>query len=204
MKYLIAFWGLLIVNLAWGQTYPSQIWHEGKLVLMEGDTIRGQIKYDLENDLVQLNINNTIQTYSARKILFFEIFDQTIDNYRYFYALPYNVQPDYKVPLIFEVLYEGELSLLVREEIVMETAPQYSTFYQPTFYSSRTRLDFQFYFLDKTGNIDRYTMKKGDLLSHMKKKSSQVKQYMKKNNLKHDRKNDLFRIIAYYNALLAG
>jgi len=201
---LFVFFAIIGSLPASGQTYPSQIWHNGKLVTLEEDTLRGKIKYDLENDLVQVNIGNTIQTYSSRKILFYEIFDETINNYRYFYSLPYNIQSDYKVPILFEVLYEGELTLLVREAIVVESAPQYSYYYQPVFNSTRTKLDFEYYFLDKEGNIERYTMKKKDLLRQMKKKAPQVKQYIKKNNLKHDRKNDLFRIIAYYNALLGA
>jgi hypothetical protein len=97
-------------------------------VSIDGDTIRGQLKYDLQNNAVQVNTRNVMQTYSARKIHYFEIFDETIDSYRHFYALPYSVQANYEVPLIFEVLYEGQLSLLCREEVVTEAAPQYNAY----------------------------------------------------------------------------
>lgn len=186
----------------YSQTFPSQLWHDGKLVLLDEDTLAGKIKYDFENDLVQLNIRNTIQTYASRKILYFEIFDEMSNNYRYFYSLPYEIQNNYEIPIIFEVLYEGELTLLARETIVTETVPQYNTFYRPQFYNTRARLDYNYFFLNKNGTIERYTMKKNDLLNYMRKKSSQVRQYMRKNNLKHDERADLFRIVAYYNALI--
>ncbi|MGK7397001.1 MAG: hypothetical protein ACNS62_20665 [Candidatus Cyclobacteriaceae bacterium M3_2C_046] len=203
MRKILVIVLVMVAHLTIGQTFPSDVWHEGKLVLLEGDTLVGKIKYDIDNDLVQLNIGNTLQTYSSRKILYFEIFDETVDNYRYFYALPYQIQPNYKVPIIFEVLYEGALTLLARETIVTENVPQYSYYhYRPQFYNTRARLDYNYYFLDKKGEIVKYTMKRRDLLDIMKNKSSQVKQYIKKNNLKYDKRSDLFRIVAYYNALI--
>ena len=193
---------LIITTGGFAQTFPSEIWHDGKVVLFDEDTLTGKIKYDLENDLIQLHIKNTIQTYSSRKILYFEIFDEVSNNYRYFYALPYEIQNNYEVPLIFEVLYEGPLSLLAREKIVTENVPQFNTFYRPQIFNTRARLDYTYYFLDKNGSIQRYTMKKGDLLRIMKSKSGQIRQYMRKNKLQHDQRNDLFRIVAYYNALI--
>ena len=187
------------------QEFPSEMWHDGKLVLLEGDTLRGKLKYDFEMDLVQLLSNNVLQTYSARKILYFEIYDNNIGSYRYFYSLPYKIEATYMAPILFEVLYEGQLSLLCREVIVTETVSNYSYYsYRQPYYSTRSRLDFAYFFLDQQGEIERYAMKKAELLSIMKSKSSQVKQYMKKNNLKHDKRSDLFRIVAYYNALLDG
>lgn len=192
---------------AYSQDFPSELWHKGKLVLLSEDTIVGKIKYDLQNDILQVNVRNVLQTYSSRKILYFEIFDETIESYRHFYALPYNVQSNYKVPLLFEVLYEGKLSLLCREEIVTESVPQYNAYpysnYRSSPYNqSRARLSYKYYFLDEKGSIQNYNMKKNELMSFFKKHNQQVKQYIKKNKLKHDKMRDLVRITAYYNALL--
>lgn len=190
------------------QDFPSEMWHNGKLVLLSQDTIIGKIKYDLKNDIIQINIKNALQTYSARKIFYFEIFDETIDSYRHFYSLPYNVQPNYKVPLLFEVLYEGQLSLLCREEVVTESAPQYNSYPYSSYYGNnsynqtRTRLSYKYYFFDERGGIQDYNMKKNELLTFFKKHQQQVKQYIKKNNLKPDKMSDLVRLTAYYNALL--
>lgn len=195
-------------SLVCAQDFPSELWHTGKLVLISEDTIVGKIKYDLQNDAVQINIRNVLQTYSARKILYFEIFDETIDSYRHFYALPYQVQKNYEIPLIFEVLYEGHLSLLVREEIVTESVPNYNSYpysyYGNSPYSNqkRARLNYKYYFLDERGGIQNYNLKKNELMTFFKKHHQQVKQYIKKNNLKHDRMRDLVRLTAYYNALL--
>ncbi len=206
-KGLLLYFFIQISFLGVSQDFPSEIWHKGKLVLLSEDTIVGKLKYDLQNDAVQINVRNVLQTYSARKILYFEIFDETIDSYRHFYSLPYNVQSNYKVPLLFEVLYEGHLSLLCREEIVTESVPQYNS-YPYSYYGSRpynqsrARLNYKYYFLDEKGGIRNYNLKKNELMQFFKSRQQQVKQYIKKNNLKHDRMRDLVRVTAYYNALL--
>ncbi len=182
------------------QTFPSELWHEGKVVLLEDIVVRGEIKYDLENNLVQVNVGNTIQTYSARKILFFEIFDQIAKIYRTFYALPYSAQTNYEAPVLFEVIYEGNLTLLCREYIMQENLPQMG-YYTRNNVFTRQRLAFNYYFLKKNSKIKQYTMKKKDLFEVMQVHQSNIKQYIKKNKLRYDRREDLAQITAFYNEL---
>ena len=186
----------------YGQDFQSEMLHEGELVLLNGDTLKGQIKYNLQNDLIQIVINETVQTYSSRKILYFSIYDRTVDMYRSFYSIPFEVQPNYKIPILFEVLYEGKLSLLAREAIVTETVPQYSYMYRSSVNMTRTKLDYEYYFLDEKGNFVKYNNKKFEIFDVMKRKEPQIKQYIKKNRLKLDNRRDLVRITAYYNALV--
>jgi hypothetical protein len=189
------------------QDFPSEYWHSGKLVLMSEDTLYGKIKYDLDNDIIQLEQNAVMKTFSAKKIFYFEIFDETVDNYRHFYSLPYRVQQNYEVPIIFEVLFEGNLSLLCREEIVTENIQSYNYnpyYYSPNYGNTRTKLKYNYYFLNKNGDITLYSLKKNDLLRFFKGKEQAINKYMKKNNLKHDRMRDLVRITAYYNALMGS
>lgn len=209
IKHIISFFCLnffILITVA-AQDFPSELWHDGKLVLLSGDTIAGKLKYDFENDIVQVNQVNRLKTYSSRKILYFEIFDKTVESYRYFYALPFNVQANYKTPVLFEVLYEGKLSLLCREHIVTETQQPYANYNYGYYYPSgssysRTRLAYAYFFLNHKGDIAQYNLKKKELLDFFGNKSKQVKQYINKNNLKHDRMHDLVRITAYYNALI--
>ena len=67
---------------------------------------------------------------------------------------------------------------------------------------TRTRLAYEYYFIDKKGTFTKYNTKKNELYTIMRKKSQQIKQYVKKNNLKTDLRRDLVRITAYYNAIL--
>jgi hypothetical protein len=206
IAYMV-FW-LLSCNLSNAQNFPSELWHSGVFITTDGDTIKGRIKYDMQTEAVLVETKTGIQTFSARKMHYFEIFDETIDSYRHFYALPYRVQANYEAPMIFEVLYEGHLSLLCREEIVTESVPQYNAYpygyYNNQFNQSRTRLNYEYYFLsqDGEGKIMNYNMKKNELFTFFGKREKDIKQYFRKNKLKHDRMRDLVRVTAYYNALL--
>ncbi len=199
----------LLILIAFGsltasaQYFPSQIWHEGELTLLSGDKLQGKLKYNLEADVVQLNTINTVQTYSARKILFFEFYDQEYGRYRQFYALPYEGTSNYRVPRLFEVLHENTLTLLCREEIVQDNLPQFGYYnYYGNRMGTRQRLDFNYYFLNRDGEIVRYSQKKDDLYNIMDNHQREVRKYIKQNRLKHDRQGDLVRITAYYNTLL--
>ena len=199
MKYFAAFFFLLITGIVQAQ-FPSELWHEGKVVLLQGDTLKGAIKYDLERDIIQLNDAKTIEAYSARKVLYFNLFDETVNRYRQFYAIPYQVTIDYKTPVLFEVLYEGKLTLLAREYIMLETSNFSPSFSSSSF--SRPVLRYNFYFLDATGNILFYGGNKKELLAYMKKYDNEMTEYIKRNRLHYNDKNDIIQIVKYYNQLI--
>lgn len=200
----IALWllGLWLVPFSgYAQEFPFQVWHEGKIVLMSNDTLKGHIKYNLEGNVVQYESKQQVKAFSSQQVLYFEIFDNIFETFRYFYSLPYYVQSNYKTPILFEVLYEGPLTLLAREYTVEETVQHYSYYYR-NHYSTRTRLAFDYFFLDMTGDIRKYTVKRSDLFEIMKKKEDEMRKFIKKNNLRIDRREDLVRAVAYYNSLI--
>lgn len=180
------------------QKFPSDLWHEGKIVLLEGDTLRGSVKYDLQQDLVQYGVANERTTaFSARKVLFFEIFDNSVRRYRQFFALPFTTTSGYKAPVFFELLEEGKMTLLSRESV------EYRTYNSPYYMGSYSRLVLvhKYYFLDDKGNISEFTGNKNDLIQLMKNKGDEVEKYIKTNKLRHEDKHDFTRIVAYYNSL---
>jgi hypothetical protein len=189
---------LILTVYAEAQTFPSDLWHEGKIVLLEGDTLRGSIKYDLQQDLVQYAVaNERTVAYSARKVLFFEIYDNTVRKYRQFFALPFSTTTGYKAPVFFELLEEGKMTLLSRESV------EYRTYNSPYYMGSYSRLVLihKFFFLDDLGNISEFSGNKNDLLNLMNKKSDEIEKYIKANKLRYDDKYDFARIVAYYNSL---
>ncbi len=198
MKLLLnILWLLALCQISLAQYFPSEYWHEGYLVTIQGDSIKGNLKYDLENDLVQLDKDGRIQTFSSRKMTFFEIFDATTENYRKFYSIPYSVNLNYKVPRLFEVLYLGELTLATREAVVQEAISPTSS----QIYGTRRRLTYRYYFIDKQGEVSNFNNKRSELLEVMNPKSPEIKSYIKKNNLRMDRMSDLVRITAFYNSI---
>ena len=180
------------------QQWPFELWHEGKIVLESGDTLRGLVKYDFHQDLVQYTLDDKkTEAFSARKVLFFEIFDNTVKKYRQIFALPFTNTTGYRAPVFFELLEEGKMTLLSREVL------EYRNYTSPYYVGSFTRqvLVYKYFFLDQKGNITEFTGNKSDLLNLMGKKSENVEKYIKANRLKYDDKYDLARIVAYYNSI---
>lgn len=201
MKALIYCLFLVLTLHVNAQRFSSEAWHKGFVVSTEQDTIRGLVKYNLETNIVLVSRNNVVQTLSSQKVFYVQFVDQLTENYRQFYSIPYNVKPNYKVPILFELLYEGPLSLLAREKIETEivnnglvASPYGGSFRQ-------TVLRYDFFFLDKKGDMKYYTGRKQDLYLILVKNQSQVKNFVKKNKLDVTELRDLIRVTAFYNSI---
>ncbi len=193
----VLFFFLVIPAFSSAQKFPFEFWHEGKIVLESGDTLRGPVKYSMQEDLVQFQTDRTVETFTSRKVLFFEIFDVTIKRYRQFYSLPYAVTGQYRAPVFFELLEEGKMTLLAREALESRT---YSSFY---YYGTYTRLILvnKFFLMKENGTIAPFTGKKNDLIELMGTRGEQVSRFAKENRLDFDKKYDVGQMVAYYNSL---
>jgi hypothetical protein len=202
LKSILLFFLFMVISGLTGlraqqQQFPSDFWHQGKLVLDAGDTLRGQLKYNLQNDLVQLQVNGRLETFTPRKAVYFEIFDESVRRYRSFYSLPYAGNASYKTPTFFELMEEGKLTLLCRENL------EYKTYSSGYYYGSYTRLVLinHFFFLKEDGTISPFTGNKNDLLALMGEKGDQVKRFMKSNKINFDNKYGFASSVDYYNSL---
>lgn len=205
--YILIF-SLFATQFVHAQEFPSQIWHKGKISLTSGEEYSGKVKYDLETNIVQLQ-TNSIETFSAASVDHFEIFDEYYGGVRTFYSIPYAVNTDYEVPIFFELLVQGEdVTLLCREYITTDSRGMYRSMYNPMFMNpmygmprmNSSRLAFDYYFLTES-KIQKYGQKRKELLEVMDDRSDEVKLFMRKNRLSHDKRGDLLRITAYYNQL---
>jgi hypothetical protein len=186
----------------WCQAQLSmESWHKGMVVTADNDTLQGNIKYDLENNIIQIDSRGQIKALSAYKVFYVEFYDEILKNFRRFYTLAYNMRSDYQTPVIFELMYEGSLSLLAREKIVAETTSMGPSFYGPSNRIVQMRVKHDFYFLDKKGTLSYYSGKKNELFTILDKKRSEIKNYIKQNRLKVDNLRDLIRITSFYNSI---
>lgn len=189
---------LCMAEAASAQKWPFELWHEGRIILVEGDTLRGKLKYDLMQDLVQFDRpDRPAEVFTPRKVLFFEIYDKTVNRYRSFFALPYNATTGYRTSLFFELMEEGNLTLLAREAL------EYRTYNSPYYFGSFSRqvLVNKYFFLDEDGVIAEFDGNRSDLLALMGNKAESVEKYMKENRLRFEEKYDLAQIVSYYNSL---
>ncbi len=189
--------------------FPSQVWHKGNIHTTDGQVYGGEIKYDLENNVVQLQ-DQTVNTFSATNVTHFELFDEVYGGVRKFFSLPYAQGTDYATPIFFEVLTEGEdLALLCREYIATDSRGMggfgmmggygMNPFYGPQSMMGH-KLAFKYYFL-KNGKIEQYNLKKKELFEMLPGHDDEISLFMRKNRLEYDKRGDLLRITAYYNQL---
>jgi hypothetical protein len=193
---------VVLSNQAQAQEWPFELWHDGKIILTTGDTLRGVVKYDLQQDLVQFGYKNEnrVEAFGPRKILMFEIFDATIRQYRTFFSLPYSPNTSYGTLTFFELLAEGKLTLLCREAL------EYRTYSSPYYYGSYSRLElvYRYFFMDEKGRISEFTGKRPELMNRMGRQAEEVDKYIRANRLRMERKEDFVKIISYYNSLFNG
>ena len=198
----------LVSVLAQNNQFPSQVWHKGNIFLSDGASYSGQLKYDMDNNLVQLQAE-AVTTFTASNVVSFEIYDETYGGIRKFYSLPYSLNGDYETPIFFEVLTQGDnIALLCREYIATDTRGMnnfgamgmgMNPFWGPPNFTGY-RLAFNYYFL-KNGRLEKYSLKKKDLFSMLPGHDDEIDLFMRKNRLEHDKRGDLLRITAYYNEL---
>ena len=193
--------------IAQNNQFPSEIWHKGNIYLNDGSTLSGLIKYDLDNNLVQLQ-TETVDTFTASNVSNFEIYDEILGGIRKFYSLPYAINGQYETPTFFEVLTEGnDIALLCREYIATDTRNMNNNWgpvgmnpmWGPQNFSGH-RLAFNYYFF-KNGKFELYSLKRKDLYEMLPGYDEEIDLFMKKNRLEHDKRGDLLRITAYYNGL---
>jgi hypothetical protein len=194
-----------LAGLAQNQ-FPSQIWHKGNIFLADGSSYSGLLKYDMENNVVQVQAD-AVETFTAINVTRFEIFDETYGGLRMFYSLPYSLNGQYETPIFFEVLTQGDnIALLCREYVAVDTRGMnnFGPMAMNPFWGAPNftgyRLAFTYYFL-KAGKLEKFSLKKKDLFSMLPGYDNELNLFMRKNRLEHDKRGDLLRITAYYNEL---
>lgn len=198
MRFFVLALFVFLSSQGFCQKWPFDYWHEGKMVLESGDTLKGKIKYDINSDIIQLDQNNHLQSFTARKLIYYEIWDATNSRYRQFYSIPYAPNGGYKTPIFFELLAEGKLTLLAREALEYKTT---STGYYGYGSISRLVLVDKFFTLNDKGEIETFSGRKSDLFDLMSKRDDEVKQFLKSHRLDLSYKYDLAQVFAYYNSL---
>ncbi|NJL14389.1 MAG: hypothetical protein HC913_16190 [Microscillaceae bacterium] len=183
------------------QAFAEENWQNGLLILEEGDTLRGELKFDLQNELVQIQTQGSLKAFTSRKVLAFQFFDRYYGRDRFYFTLPYAKVSNYPTPTFFELVYQDQpLTLLCRESLVTQTFVNNNPYVLgPNIPVTTTRVKCDFFFLDKNGRIRPFNGTKKGLLYLLKDREKDIKDFMEENRLRTDDKADMTRIIAYYN-----
>ncbi|MFT6829007.1 MAG: hypothetical protein ACJAZV_002303, partial [Roseivirga sp.] len=89
MRFTLSFL-LISLNLsvcfAW--QFPSEEWHRGEIILNDLSVRKGELKYDLDREAVQIRANNRTETYDASQISSFVFIQKSANALRTFYSVP--------------------------------------------------------------------------------------------------------------------
>ena len=55
------------------QFFPSEQWRPGMAVLTTGDTIKGKIKYNLQEEVIQIERKDKIATFNASQLTYLKL-----------------------------------------------------------------------------------------------------------------------------------
>jgi len=200
MKILIALVLVLTFSPAISQNFPWEKWYNGKVYFENEQTIEGPIKYDLDHELINVQVNGQIQTYTASTLSNFEIINSGIS--RIFYAFPFVTSNKYESPKLFEVIVVGEfITLLSRERIIVENLPSYNFYTNSNIYNTETKVGYDYFFLFPSGKIAQIKPDEKAIHTLFPEKNSEIGKFVRSENISPQNKESLMALVEYYNAL---
>ncbi|MGF1533992.1 MAG: hypothetical protein ACFCUI_09825 [Bernardetiaceae bacterium] len=104
----------LLPHRLWAQYFAEEHWHEGRVELKDGYKHSGQLRYSLQENLIQFKGENLIRNFNPTDVEYFQFYDEHREQVRHFYALVFEEKP-----IFFELLFNGAISLLNREKLVV-------------------------------------------------------------------------------------
>ncbi|ANQ48719.1 hypothetical protein KMW28_09525 [Flammeovirga yaeyamensis] len=188
------------------QEFPSEYWHFGEVDLNDGTTLKGKLKYSLEEGVesIQIIVNGVIKSFGAQNVRSFQIMDAMTRRERYFYSLPFKQSKGYVKNHFFELLEDGEpYILLIRERIAEISETSYDPYWGSNYNSRRRVLVYDFYLMDMYAEIRQVdTRKLETMLVYFGKYKDKVEAFIKVNKLDYQDREDFLQIVRYYDTLV--
>jgi len=197
-----------------GQEFPQDIWYRGSVTFNDGTTKEGIINYDLDANAIRIEIDQKVETYHANQFRSYSIYQEEENFYRNFYVLQHANSTNYRRPTVFELINEGEVSLLAREYIATRSDNTNSSFFRNSFggfgnpyapvNTITTRyLAFNLFLVDNRGKVTALSTNKKAVISAFGAHQKELKKFIKENKLKMDRVMHMSRLVDYFNQLNA-
>ena len=197
--YLLFF---LFSHQIYGQNFSKEYWHKGEAYLFNEESVNGSIRYDLDqNNITVRTSDNKLRSYNASQVEQFWIQDELQKRVRYFYALPQVVKDDYRVLYFFELLIEGKITLLCRENFVVKQAGYYSPYMWGGWVNGGSYIvqEDDYFLLDKEGNVVDVEETREAIMDLFGEKKEVMELYLLDHNNKLRNREDLLKTIRYYN-----
>ncbi len=192
----------LFSHQIYGQNFSKEYWHKGEAYLFNEENIKGSIRYDLDqNNITVRTSDNKLRSYNASQVEQFWIQDELQKRVRYFYALPQVVKDDYRVLYFFELLTEGKITLLCRENFVVRQAGYYSPYMWGGWVNGGSYVvqEDDYFLLDNEGNVVDVEESREAIMDLFGEKKEVMELYLLDHDNKLRNRDDLLKTIRYYN-----
>jgi hypothetical protein len=199
-----AIWWVSIVCMvreARGQTKLTD-WPEGTVILANGDSVSGNVFVNLESELVEVQKENTLNTFSPLQIVMVRLYDPP----RIFICQQASLHGHIPMPALFEVVLPGAFAtLLMRASIGQNNAAIRDVYGQVigTFYGNK-KFKYTFYLADAEGKIRKVPHRTSSLARFLEKEPTPaLLDYIKRHQPSTSSWQDMAGLIAFYNHLKA-
>lgn len=117
LKFALVCFILLFSSVSFAYTDPESNWNSGKVELQNGEWLSGELNFNAELGLLEFNLDGVTTVLSAQKVASFYFFDYQANRMRNFVVESFKYN-DSLVPTFFELLVDGRIRLLGREQII--------------------------------------------------------------------------------------
>jgi|GEM_PF-6898974 len=190
--------GLLCTSPTLHAQNRQEEWPLGNVILIDGDTLAGQIFINLDQEMVEVQTTSTLKAYTARQVLLVRQYEPA----RLYAAHEATLRGTMAAPALFEVLLPGAFAtLMVRERVGHNNAPLYDQYGQRvgTFYGQKQFL-FDFYVLDHKGRVRRLPTKRKELVKFLDAaQPGQLVDYVRRHKPDPASKEDMIGWLSFFN-----
>lgn len=181
-----------------GSIYLNEEWAIGTIFFRNGETmINTLLKYDLKNHVFKIKYDNRVKAIQEIDIEKFEFTGSGQVNTVYVNANQYRIHGA-GLSGFFEIKEEGKLGLLSLVKLRM-IKPNYVPTHDAGEKAARYIVDRQLYFL-KSDEVFPVPGNKSKIMTIFEDKKEVIQNFIKENNLKLKRSEDLIQVVEYYNS----
>ena len=183
-------------------------------VLTTGDTIKGKIKYNLQEEVIQIENKDKVATFNAAQLTYFEVKPDRLREERVFYSIPLRNKAGYFQPRFYELMSQGEVSLLGREYIAVVTQagntsfirPMNSSFASIVMSSANTRkfMAYKLFLANSKGDVIPLGETVKSTVNAFGNNKGNLRKFIKEQEMTLLNVFDFVKLVKYYNQLSAS
>lgn len=200
MKYIYLLFFCFITQFTVAGSFPQAgFWCTGRVTLENDVVLEGEISYDLKFEALQIKTGNLVRTYTAENIVVFEIFDPIKYRHRKYVAVDHVMDEGYKRKTFFEVLAEGEVTILRKSKYVRRPRVT-EDFRAPHIYLNAVcRHTYYVYQENSFTEIENF---QSQVIPLMRSHRQEIDRYVKSCDLKLREIHEQMRVVNLYNQLV--